>query len=147
MSSGKKQCAGFSLRIRDSMRTAGINGPSDFARRLSKRLGRTVNRQTVYKWMTGEVASIRADVMLAVAAEVDCSIIWLSSGEGERQRWRPMDEKRRELSNVYNELSEYAKDELLSYAYRLLRISNPLSTTPVAAPAAAHAPAKTKEKN
>ena len=129
MRSVKKKDRDFSLRIKDAMRMRGISGPSDFAKRLSKRLGRPVNRQTVYKWMSGEVASIRADVMLAVAAEVDYSIVWLSTGEGDRERWRPMDEKRRELSNVYNELSETAKDELLSYAYRLLRISNPLNST------------------
>jgi len=143
MALSKKQCAGFALRIRDAMKAAGISGPSDFSRRLSKRLGRTVNRQTVYKWMTGEVASIRAEVMLSVAAEVDCSIVWLSTGEGDQLRSHPMDDKRRELSNVYNELSETAKGELLSYAYRLLRVSNPVST--VAPPP--RAPAKTKQKH
>jgi transcriptional regulator with XRE-family HTH domain len=126
----KKKDKNFSLRIREAMRMAGIEGPSAFAQRLSARLGRAVNRQTVYKWMTGEVASIRADVMLAVATEVNCSITWLTTGEGDRKRLRPMDEKRRELSNVYNELTEAAKDELLSYAYRLLRVSNPLNTAP-----------------
>ena len=140
----KKQCVGFSLRIRDAMRAAGIDGPSDFARRLSKRMGRTINRQTVYKWMIGEVASIRTDVMLAVATEVDCSIAWLSNGEGDKQQWQESDNHKRELSNVYNELSDAAKVELLGYAYRLLRVSNPLSD--IAAPAPVKGKGKVKEK-
>jgi hypothetical protein len=130
MQPNKKQDKSFSFRIRESMRVRGIDGPSDFANRLSKRLGRTVNRQTGDKWMTGEVASIRADVMLAVAEEVNYSIVWLTTGEGDRERWRPvgaMDPARRELGNVYNELSPTARGELLSYAYRLLRVSGPLA--------------------
>jgi transcriptional regulator with XRE-family HTH domain len=106
------------------MKTRGIRGPSELARRLSKSLGRTVNRQTVYKWMNGDVASIRADVMLAVAAELDYSVIWLSTGQGDPQTWTSMDDKKRELGNVYGELTEAAKDELLSYAYRLLRVAS-----------------------
>ena len=140
----KKKDKGFSLRIREAMRARGIDGPSDFANRLSIRLGRTVNRQTVYKWMSGEVASIRSDVMLAVADEVNFSIVWLSTGEGERERWRPLDEKRRELGNIYNELTETARDELISYAYRLLRITAPLPGLQPQAPAAE--PVKRKVK-
>jgi len=133
----KKKDAGFSGRIRTAMKARGIKGPSELARRLTTRLGRTVNRQTVFKWMNGDVASIRADAMLAVAIELDYSGTWLTTGQGTPESWVAMDEKKAELCNVYSELTEAAKAELVSYAYRLMRVASrpALAAAPVPVPA------------
>ena len=135
---GKNKDDGFPARIRGAMKTCGIRGPTDLAKRLSKRLGRAISRQTVYKWINGDVASIRIDVMLAVGEELGYDWGFLATGKGVPQRKRPLDQKMAALCDVYDELTVAGKDELISYAYRLARINGKpilVAAYPPAAPA------------
>jgi len=123
MNTPKRPADTFESRVRSAMKTRGIEGVAEFARRLSGRLGRKVERQTVSKWLQGTGVTLRVDVMHAIADELNYSGHWLCYGSGTPQRWVAMDDKTKELSDVFKELTEAAKVELISYAYRLLRIS------------------------
>lgn len=113
----------FESRIKGAMKARGIDGTADMAKRISKRLGRTIDRATLCKWFKNSGKAIRADVLHALADEVDYSSRWLALGEGSPARWVPLTEKTKEIVDVFETLSDNAKAELTSYAYRLMRIS------------------------
>jgi hypothetical protein len=113
----------FENRVKSAMKARGINTVADMAKRLSKRLGRTVDSATLCKWIKTSGKSLRTDVLFALADEVDYSSRWLALGEGTPQRWVQMNDKNKELVDVFEGLSDTAKAELISYSYRLMRIS------------------------
>jgi transcriptional regulator with XRE-family HTH domain len=113
----------FESRIKSAMKARGIDGTAEMARRISKRLGRPIDRATLCKWFKNSGKALRADVLHALADEVDYSSRWLALGEGAPARWVPLTDKSKELVDVFENLSDNARAELTSYAYRLMRIS------------------------
>jgi hypothetical protein len=129
----------FESRVQSAMKARGIDGAAELAKRLSKRLQQDIDRNTVCGWIKAPGSEIRADILHALADEFDYSSRWLALGEGSPQRWVAVDEATKELMDIFTLLSDAAKAELTSYAYRLLRISGKHS------PATPHTPPPRKK--
>jgi hypothetical protein len=110
-------------RVSGAMKVRGIFNTSELAGRVSVRLGHAIGNKALIEHLNGDTESVRADVILALADELDYSARWLHSGEGDPQKEIALSDTYKELHGVFGELSAAAKDELVGYAYKLLRIS------------------------
>lgn len=69
----------LSGRIRIGMAAKGIKNPADLARRIK------VNRQTVHKWLAGQVTKLEPEFLFKLADELGLDPRWLATREGEPQ--------------------------------------------------------------
>jgi hypothetical protein len=123
MATKKTKNSPLYTRTTGAMKTQGIFTLAELAKRLSSRLGRAISGPALCKHLNGRATSVRAELILAISDELDCSAHWLHRGEGDPQKKTALSETHRELHCVFGELTTAAKDELVSYAYKLLRIN------------------------
>ena len=123
MAESSKNQDSFESRVKSAMKARGISGIAELALRLSKRLGRKITRISLCKMLTGSGDAVRVDVALAIADELEFSARWLSKGTGSPHRWVQVDEKTKELTDIFKAMSDAARAELISYGYRLVRIT------------------------
>ena len=123
MSSVAKRSDTFESRVRAAMLCRGISSVPELAACLSKRLGRNIDPAALARGLTMSGGAMRADIVHAMADELCFSTSWLSLGAGFPQRWVPLNDRTKEIAEVFSSLSEAAQAELAAYGYRLLRIN------------------------
>ena len=107
------------------MTSAGLSTPSALAKALD------VHRQTVFKWLNGEVEDLTPEMLFKLADVLDVNPRWLYAGPPESPiKPRVLDPEQEELVQIKESLekaSPQAKDQWLSNGRSLVQIVAPTS--------------------
>ena len=101
-------------RIKIGMATQGIATESELARRVK------LNRQTVHKWLSGEVKTIDPDTLFKLADVLNVDPKWLATKEGEPQQPQRVSLEHKRLIELYNALPEHMRRAWLKSGDALL---------------------------
>lgn len=125
----------FAGRIKIGMAAQGIAGASELARRMKLR------RQTVQKWLSGEVSKIEPENLIKLAQILDMDPEWLATREGEPQRKGRVTLEQKRLIELYNALPEQLRRAWMRSGDAMLQDTGEVSK---AQPFTIHEPAPTK---
>lgn len=101
-------------RIRIAMATQGIGSQSELARRMK------VNRQTVHKWLNGEVHSLESALLFRLSDVLNVNPRWLALHAGSPIKRREMTEETLQLVELYEALAPALRDAWVSSGNALL---------------------------
>lgn len=90
----------LSGRIKIGMMMQGISSPAELASRLH------LNRQTVHKWLSGEVSAIEPEHLFKLAELLEVDPKWLATQKGDPQPPERVTPELRQLIATYNALGE-----------------------------------------
>lgn len=101
-------------RIKIGMATQGIASEAELARRLK------INRQTVHKWLSGEVKTIDPETLFRLAAVLELDPQWLATKEGAPQKPERVTLEHKRLIELYNALPAHMRRAWLKSGDALL---------------------------
>lgn len=109
----------LSGRIRIGMAARGITSEAELARRLK------MHRQTVNKWISGEVEYLEPEYLFRLADALDCNPRWLALKEGEPQKPVELDLEKMKVIQLYSALSKHpqVRDLWVKHGQDLLQTS------------------------
>ena len=96
----------LSGRIQIQMAVAGIRTKAELARKLSAKGGKPVTRQTVTKWLNGDVHALTPIQLFRLADVLKCNARWLGIHEGPPQKAVVLTVERTEVISLYDALIE-----------------------------------------
>lgn len=99
------------------MAAKGIKTPTELARRLK------LNRQTVHKWVNGDVDALEVDLLFRLAEVLDMNPRWLATREGGPQAPRPLSMEDQRVLDLYRSLKPGVRNSWVQSGDALLSAS------------------------
>lgn len=108
-------------RIKIGMAAKGIKNPTELAKRLKMR------RQTVHKWLSGDVEKLDAASLFLLADELELSARWLATRDGQPQPKRTISPDDQRVIDLYNGLKPEARAAWVQTGDTMLKLTGETS--------------------